>query len=104
MGACQRMYERLWSGGGDTGTFDSVKWVNYSLKADSPTDIFRGQNSTYSSLLICGRAGGITEAELAKNRDLVQLRSDVFMNGMRELQGRVSGPAAPLPLVPEIKP
>lgn len=49
------------------------------------------------------RAGGITEAELAKNRDLVQLRSDVFMNGMRELQGRVSGPAAPLPLVPEIK-
>lgn len=32
-----------------------------------------------------GSPGGITEAELAKNRDLAWLRSNVFMNGMREL-------------------
>lgn len=43
-----------------------------------------------------GGSGRILEAELLKNRDLAQLKSDVFMKGMGKSQGHVSGPAAPL--------
>lgn len=41
-----------------------------------------------------GGAGRILEAKLV-NRDLAQLGSDVFMNGVGKLQGCVAGPAYP---------
>lgn len=43
-----------------------------------------------------GGSGRILEADFLKNRDLAQLKSDVFMNGIGKSQGHVSRPAGPL--------